>query len=707
MVYAVTDGKLGRLHKPTYQAPSALRLADRTQDYAALYREQNAVRTVVDFLARNIAQLSLHTFRRLDDNDRERVRDHPVARLLARPNPYTTPYRFMRALVSDRGIYDRALLVKVTTKDGEPTLVRIPPRLWTIPDDESWLHPSGFIVEGSRGKAFVKAEDTVYFRGYNPEDERWGLSTIESLRRALAEEYAAGQMREQVLRNGARASGYLERPVGAPTWSPQARERFRTGWRSQYSGQSATEGGGTPILEDGMKFVQASQTAEDLQYVQARKLTREEVASAFHIPPPMLGMLENATFSNITEQHKMLYQDTLGPMLRELEQEFALQVLPDFDDVDGVYVEFNLAEKMRGSFEEQAAQLQTSVGGPYMTRNEARGRANLPAIEGGDELIVPLNVLVGGQASPTDSTGAAAGAPAGALAALSGGDLKERVEAATALIRAGFDPSESLVAVGLDPIKHLGLLPVTIQKPIEPEGEVDDELVSDITKQGLAPSVKARPSDDETGAARDVLAAFFDRQARAVQPAIRSGGDWWDEQRWVDELADDLTPALAAITVGVAARQLRRLGLDEGNFNEEQTVNYLAAVARSTSESINTVTKDQLDAALEADDALEQVAHVFDVAATARADQGGLTLATGLAGWATVEAVEQARGSRGATKTWTVNSGNPRPSHAAMAGETVPLDDTFSNGARWPGDSSALDVDEVAGCSCDVVINLD
>ena len=38
-----------------------------------------------------------------------------------------------------------------------------------------------------------------------------------------------------------------------------------------------------------------------------------------------------------------------------------------------------------------------------MTRNEARADNNLPPIEGGDELIVPLNVVTGGQASPTDT----------------------------------------------------------------------------------------------------------------------------------------------------------------------------------------------------------------------------------------------------------------------------------------------------------------
>lgn len=293
MVFAVSEGKLLAVQKANYQAPTSLRLSDdMSEDYAALYRKQSSVRTVVDFLARNIAQLSLHTFQRLGDSDRRRVTAHPFARLMREPNPYTTGYRLMRDLISDRGIYDRALWVKVQ-QDGRDMLVRVPPRLWTINDDDNWLSPEAFVIKGNRGKTKIGAENCVYFRGYNPEDERYGLSPIESLRRILSEEYAAGQMREQALRNGARIGGYIQRPKEAPQWTDPARQRFATGWRSQYSGQTATEGGGTPVLEDGMTFVAAGHSAADMQYIEARKLSREEAASAYFIPPPMVGILDN------------------------------------------------------------------------------------------------------------------------------------------------------------------------------------------------------------------------------------------------------------------------------------------------------------------------------------------------------------------------------------------------------------------------------
>lgn len=714
MVFAVSEGKLLAVQKPNYQAPSALRLSDGlSEDYATLYRKQPAVRTVVDFLARNVAQLSLHTFQRLDDSDRKRVHDHPFAQLMREPNGYTTGFRLMRDLISDRGIYDRALWVKYTSKQtGQKSLVRIPPRLWSIADGDNWMAPTAFIVKGNQSETSIPAEHCVYFRGYNPEDERYGLSPIESLRRVLSEEYAAGQMREQVLRNGARIGGYIQRPKDAPEWSAAARARFATGWRAQYAGQSATEGGGTPVLEDGMTFVAAGHSAQDMQYIEARKLSREEAAAAYFIPPPMVGILDHATFGNIEEQHKMLYQDTLGPTLQEVQQEIALQLIRAEwpNEASTLYVEFNMLEKLRGSFEEQASQLQTSVGAPFLTRNEARARLNLPRIDGADELVVPLNVLVGGLASPTDQV--TAGSGGGALPEIEAAtsdiltpdDIVKLVNAAATLIRSGFEPEAALVAVGLDPVEHLGLLPITVQRPQEPEN-VDQDAV-DALKSRLR--VKSRPSAPQIAKATQVLSGFFERQERSVRSALGAkGAEWWESDRWDQELSDTLLALSSSITVDVARKQLERLGIDPDEYDVDRTMAWMRTVSQSNAKSINAATQAAIVAALASDDGPDAVAHVFEVAKSARAQQGGQTLATSLAGFASVEAVQQVRGSRGATKTWIVTSGNPRQSHAAMGGETVPIDSVFSNGAKWPGDSSALDVDEVAGCSCDIQINFE
>jgi phage portal protein BeeE len=68
------------------QTYGSLQLYDRYfYDYATIYRTQPNVRTCVDFLARNVAQLGLHVYRRVSDTIAGAKR-HPLARLIQRPN---------------------------------------------------------------------------------------------------------------------------------------------------------------------------------------------------------------------------------------------------------------------------------------------------------------------------------------------------------------------------------------------------------------------------------------------------------------------------------------------------------------------------------------------------------------------------------------------------------------------------------------------
>jgi HK97 family phage portal protein len=372
--------------------------ASDPQVYACLYRTQPNVRTVVDFLARNIAQLGVHVFRRVSDTDRERLADHELADWLYHPTPACTHYRLIETLMQDLGIYFSAFWLKVR-ENGRIGLQRLPPEQMVV---LGGLVPSVFRWITARGAVFdIPPKEIVYFTGYDPANPLTGLSPLETLRRLLAEDAAAMDHREAFWRNAARIEGVVERPASAKTWTPEQVDSWRNQWRAKFGGASGV--GAVPVLQDGMTFKPIAFTPRQAEYTSARKLTREEVAAAYHVPLPMVGILDHATFSNIREQHKQLYQDTLGPWLVMLAEEIERQLLPECRDRDRVYVEFNIAEKLTGSFEEQALALHTLVGAPIMTRNEGRGRLNLPAIDdpGADALVRPLNTTAsGGETTP-------------------------------------------------------------------------------------------------------------------------------------------------------------------------------------------------------------------------------------------------------------------------------------------------------------------
>ncbi len=348
-----------------------LGLYDHSQSYFHIYKTQPNVRICVDFLARNIAHLGKPVYRRVSDTDRIRLEDHDLATWLKHPNPRTSSYRLIEDLMIDIGIYHRGYWAKVryTNERGRPAigLMRIPSDELR-PDDP--LYPEEYIwTVGGREKRFP-ASEIVAFAGYNG-----GISPLETLRNILAEEAAAAGYREDFWTNSARVEGIWERDKAVKRWTPDQKNEWRKHWQEFATSAKA---GMTAVGDPGMTYKTVTHTAKDSEYIAGGKLRREVCAAAYHIPQPMVGILEHATFSNIRAQHEHLYQDTLGPWLEQLQQEIERQLLIECEDQDRVYLEFNIDAKLAGTPQDRAQSLQLSVGRPWRTVNEARALENLP-----------------------------------------------------------------------------------------------------------------------------------------------------------------------------------------------------------------------------------------------------------------------------------------------------------------------------------------
>ncbi len=367
-----------------------------------MWKTQPNLRTVVDFYARNIAQLGLHTFER-NGEDSERVRGTDLTRLLGRPNPTMTGPEFIYALVADIALYDEGFVwVRRNVARAEGYDLYVIPAPWVTRNGGDALSgPKSYSLSLDDGKPTeVPADQVIEFKGWTPSDPSKGTSPVETLRMILEERRAAEKYRNQLWKKAGRIGGMFTRPVDAPNWSNDARKRFMNMVRD-FTGKGA-RAGQDMLIEDGMKYERVALVAKEEQFVEAAKLSLETVAQVYQINPTMIGLLDNANFSNVREFRRGLYGDTLGPVIVKIEARLNEFLLPMIGADDDTYVEFNVEAKLRGSFEEQAKVLSSAVGGPWQTRNEARKMFNYPAIEGGDELIVPKNVSEGGQASPVD-----------------------------------------------------------------------------------------------------------------------------------------------------------------------------------------------------------------------------------------------------------------------------------------------------------------
>jgi HK97 family phage portal protein len=613
------------------------------QDPSTLYRQQPNLRTLISFLARNTAQLGVHTFERKSDQDRQRNTTDPAARIMARPNKTMTAYDLIYRLVADLALWDEAIWLVTEDIEAETgwTIQPIPMK-WVQRFGGGDLWGPGYVMvfpPGAKVPIKVPMEEVMHFHGWDPDNLHNGLSPVEALKSEISEQIHAKVYREQQWTKAGRAGMVVSRPADAPKWTPDQKRKFKEVLDAKMSGNSGADAGGTLIFEDGMKGERLGFNAKENQFVEAAKLSFTVCCQVYHVNPTMVGMLDNANFSNVKEFRRMLYGETLGPILVQLEDRLNSFLMPRISTKKNLYYEFNVKEKLRGSFEEEGQILQAATGGPYMTRNEARARNNLSQIEGGDELIVPMNVTEGGQASPQDST--------------------------------------------------------------------PDSITGESSHPGVA--VKARASSTAEANTEKALRAFYKRQGSAVLGKLGAKADeWWDEDRWNSELAADLYKIAVQVSNAIGRKTAEELGYDPSAYDSARTFKFLQAVSQSRAAAINGTTKAALDEALASvdDEDGKKPSEVFKEAEEVRSVAGAAALVTCFSAFATTEAAKQvSTEDRQATKTWVVTSSSPRKAHSRMNGETVPVDQKFSNGAEWPGDP-VLGSDGVAGCKCSVTVRM-
>jgi len=457
--------------------------------YGWLYVNRPAVRTVIDYIARNLAQLPLQLFERVDDTNRERLYDHPAAELMKYPDDLTPQTQFIFRFTADFLVYDNAYLVKFRPPEAQGRLLlqRVPPYLMSVSGGR-------FYVERYRMHRFdgsyidLPPEDVIHWRGYNPDDPLLGVSRLETLRDTLAEDSASQAATVELMKNGLKG-GHIERPLEAPEWSPEAMSRFQEAWANQRTRSPRTD----PVLEEGMKWVPTSLSPKDAELLAGRRFTVEEVARVYGVHPRVLGLSEGGSSTEIEDLRRQVYTDTLPPLTQPLAAQLDEGLLRTEFMEDDLYWEFNLNEKLRGDPDKRFQAITAAVGAPWLLRNEARALENRPPVEGGDEIVTPLNVLVGENPKPAPNVMG----PQNPLGPPQGGGHREEAAAG----------------------------PVEVKEVETPEPP--RELPAPYAERAL----------------HKLLERFFTRQA----DSLRAGSGKFTAKRWNRELGDDLYVLLREI----------------------------------------------------------------------------------------------------------------------------------------------------------------
>lgn len=318
----------------------------------------------------------------------------PIEELINNPNEFQTRQTFFEAIVMHLGLGGNALLSKVYAGG-------VPAELWAIDTRYTSPVPSAtdFIARyeyrnGDNQKDF-DPEDVIHFLYTDPEQPFWGLSPLQAAAKAVDTDNEAANWQKVSLQNRAVTDGVFsfDHPLTKKQWD-EAREQIR----DQHQGSSNAR---QPwVLGSGARWNQMSLSPAEMDFIESRRLTREEICAVYNVPPPLVGIYDNATLANIQTARLIFWEDTVIPLLEDLQASLNLALARHFPgyeiryDVSHISVLLELMLKKM-----EVADSLWSKGVPMKVVNETLG-LGLPRFAGDDLGYIGGGMMPAGMFDP-------------------------------------------------------------------------------------------------------------------------------------------------------------------------------------------------------------------------------------------------------------------------------------------------------------------
>ena len=363
------------------------RVYDSNRDYGIDGALQvSAVWASIELLTDNIASLPLFVYKKdaSMEGHKTLARGTPLWTLLhTSPNRRHTPMEFWQFMVMNYLLRGNSYARLVRNDAGEVI------EMWPLASDQvevDVLVDKTIVYKYQyEGQVAVYDEKSI-FHWRDKGNGIIGMSRLDYMRNSVGIAISAQNHTADVYNKSGKRPGVF-------MIDKLLTEAQRTSIRNNYRGLTEGSDDDLLVLEAGAKFEPLSLTPADLQLLDTRKFSVEDIARWFGISSVMINDTAKTTTwgTGISQLIEGFYKFRLRPMLESLEQCLERRVLTS-GQRELYSVEFSLDAILRGSLADRLDAGAKGVQNGLYTRNEWRQLENLPKMDGGDELTAQLNL---------------------------------------------------------------------------------------------------------------------------------------------------------------------------------------------------------------------------------------------------------------------------------------------------------------------------
>lgn len=330
------------------------------------------------------------------------AREHPYYRMLnERPNRHMTASVFWNTMELCRNDAGNAYAWIDTRRPERPQLWPLDPYKVRVWYDDSCLLANApdiyYQVATPRGSMVLGSEEVLHFKSHNTRDGLVGIPVREQLASTIQGNAKAQAYINKLYENGMTAKVVLQYTGSLNDANVQA---LREGIENYARGDLKKGLENVIPVPVGMSLTPLNLKLADSQFLEIKQYTALQIASAFGVKPYQIGDYSKSSYASAEAQQLSFLVDTLLFIVKQYEEEIGFKLLSDAEEAAGYHVKFNTAVILRADQKTQIETLSTAVNSFLYTPNEARERLDLPAKEGGDQL------LGNGASIPVQCTGA-------------------------------------------------------------------------------------------------------------------------------------------------------------------------------------------------------------------------------------------------------------------------------------------------------------
>ena len=338
-----------------------------------------------------LAQIEFKLYRLKKNGEVEEVIEHELLELLYRVNPEMTKYNFIQLSVIYRDLLGASpwILSKTNKEDKLPSNIFIArPEFFKVKKDDDG-NVTGYTYEIGMYKKDFEKEDVLFLKNYNPKNPEKGIGVIEAVRMTAENDDYILQSNSNLLKNNARPSGFLEMEGNADN---KMIKRLKKEFKKKYQGYENSYN--VQLLEGGLKFKPVTLPPKDLDFIESRKMNRDEILSIFGVPKPVLGVFEDVNRASAIAAEYVFNKWTLEPLATELIEQLNEFLVPMFGS--DLWLSF---EPLAKEDEEMNLKQKESSWNKWRTTNEIRESEGLDPVNGGDYIYMPLSAMpvIGGE----------------------------------------------------------------------------------------------------------------------------------------------------------------------------------------------------------------------------------------------------------------------------------------------------------------------